>query len=111
MTEVEVRYFMWQLTDACKYMKNNLVLHRDLKLANVFLSEEMTVKIGDFGLAKTLNDYSVWVEGKCGTPGYMAPEVVRGKDTYSFEADIWALGIFMFHMITGRQPFHSDLYD
>jgi len=51
LTEAESRYFMWQLAEATNYMQENLVMHRDLKLANVFLSKDMTVKIGDFGLA------------------------------------------------------------
>jgi len=45
--------------------------------------------------------------GKCGTPGYMAPEVVTDREAYSFEADVWALGIFMYHMIVGEAPFTS----
>jgi serine/threonine protein kinase len=102
---------MWQLANALRYMKSEFVVHRDMKLANVFLSEDMTVKIGDFGLAKTVTNFSAFVEGKCGTAGYMAPEVIKNQGPYSFEVDVWALGIFMYHMIVGRQPFHSDAYN
>ena len=54
LTEPEVRYFMLQLLDACDYMQRQFVIHRDLKLANLFLSKDMKIKIGDFGLAAQL---------------------------------------------------------
>jgi serine/threonine protein kinase len=54
LTEPEVRYFMLQLLNACEYMQSQYVIHRDLKLANLFLSKDMKIKIGDFGLAAQL---------------------------------------------------------
>lgn len=106
LKEFECRYFMNQLLEATKYMQDNSVIHRDLKLPNVFLSADMTVKIGDFGLAQTLPEYNKMINGQCGTPGYMAPEIIEGQ-LYSYEVDVWALGIFMYQMIVGRQPFES----
>ena len=63
LKEFECRYFMNQLLEATKYMQNNSVIHRDLKLPNVFLSADMTVKIGDFGLAQTLPEYNKMING------------------------------------------------
>ena len=51
LTEPEVRYFMKQIVEGCKYLHDNKIIHRDLKLGNLFLNDEMEVKIGDFGLA------------------------------------------------------------
>lgn len=51
LTEPEVRYFMKQIVEGCKYLHDNKIIHRDLKLGNLFLNDEMDVKIGDFGLA------------------------------------------------------------
>ncbi|CAG8455368.1 6572_t:CDS:10 [Diversispora eburnea] len=75
ITEAEVRFFMRQLLDACDYMHKMFVIHRDLKLSNLFLTNEMKVKIGDFGLAAQLERV-----------------VLFGHDGHSFEADLWSLG-------------------
>lgn len=56
LKEPEVQYYLNQIVDAVEYMHTNLVIHRDLKLANIFLQNGLTVKIGDFGLAAQLND-------------------------------------------------------
>lgn len=54
LTESEVRYYMHQLVDACDYMHRNNVIHRDLKLGNLFLGDNLDIKVGDFGLATTI---------------------------------------------------------
>jgi serine/threonine protein kinase len=56
ISEMEARYFMLQLIDATRYLHKNNIIHRDLKLGNLFLSKEMTIKLGDFGLAAQLAD-------------------------------------------------------
>lgn len=55
ITEPETRYYLNQIVDACKYLHENRVIHRDLKLGNLFLNDEMEIKIGDFGLATQLD--------------------------------------------------------
>jgi polo-like kinase 1 len=55
LTDPEVRYYMWHLLDAVKYMHKNRVIHRDLKLGNMFLTTDMKLKIGDFGLAAKID--------------------------------------------------------
>jgi serine/threonine protein kinase len=54
LTEPEVRYYMWHLLDAVHYMHRHRVIHRDLKLGNMFLTAKMELKVGDFGLAATI---------------------------------------------------------
>lgn len=69
-------------------MHSHKVIHRDLKLGNLFLSEKMQVKVGDFGLACKLEYEGQKKRTICGTPNYIAPEVLDGKDGHSYEADL-----------------------
>ena len=90
------------------------MLHRDLKLGNVFMGNNMQLKIGDFGLATELKK-GERRKSFCGTPNYMAPEVVlnnhkigggQGQE-YGLGVDVWALGLFMYNFIEGKNPFHN----
>ena len=98
-TEPEVRYYLVQLLGALKYMHGKRVIHRDLKLGNIFLDENMNIKIGDFGLAALLVDDNERKKTICGTPNYIAPEVLfnSGKEGegHSFEVDLWGVGVIM----------------
>ncbi|CAG8599930.1 10152_t:CDS:10, partial [Funneliformis mosseae] len=108
LTEPEVRYFMLQLLDACEYMQRQFVIHRDLKLANLFLSKDMKIKIGDFGLAAQLEREGERKKTICGTPNYIAPEVLFDQlNGHSFEADVWSLGVIMYTLLFGKPPFQK----
>ncbi|KAK9453786.1 kinase-like domain-containing protein [Dipodascopsis uninucleata] len=107
-TEPEARFFLIQILGAVKYMHSKKVIHRDLKLGNIFLDQNMNVKIGDFGLAALLLSDSDRKKTICGTPNYIAPEVLFGKeDGHSFEVDLWSVGIILYAMLIGRPPFQS----
>lgn len=91
-----------------EYVHNNKVIHRDLKLGNLFLTERMQLKIGDFGLAA-----QVYFEGErkktiCGTPNYLAPEVLENTNGHSYEVDYWSIGVILYTMLCGRPPFESQ---
>ena len=101
MTEPEVRFYTVQIAGAIKYMHSRGIIHRDLKMGNIFLDKDMNVKVGDFGLAALL------MSGKdmqacrrttlCGTPNYIAPEILeKGKGGHDHTVDIWSLGIIMY---------------
>ncbi|KAI9225744.1 MAG: kinase-like domain-containing protein, partial [Piptocephalis tieghemiana] len=108
MSEPEARYFFWQILDATRYMHDHRVIHRDLKLGNVFLSREMNVKIGDFGLAALLEDDEERKKTICGTPNYIAPEILFDTEKgHSYEVDAWSLGVILFTMMCGRPPFQT----
>jgi serine/threonine protein kinase len=98
-TEPEVRFFLLQLLGALKYMHGKRVIHRDLKLGNIFLDANMNAKIGDFGLAALLVDDNDRKKTICGTPNYIAPEVLFGGGKegqgHSFEVDLWGIGVIM----------------
>ncbi|ODV95617.1 hypothetical protein PACTADRAFT_50313 [Pachysolen tannophilus NRRL Y-2460] len=108
LTEPEVRFFMVQIIGAIRYLHSRRVIHRDLKLGNIFFDPEMNLKIGDFGLASVLGPHSSRKYTICGTPNYIAPEVLEGKNTgHSFEIDIWAIGVMMYALLCGKPPFQS----
>ena len=106
LTEPEVRYYMMQICEGVRYLHRKTILHRDLKLGNMFLTWDMMVKIGDFGLATQHQASISSVSTLCGTPNYIAPEVLK-KQGHSYEADIWALGCMMFAMLVGTPPFET----
>ncbi|ODQ65491.1 Pkinase-domain-containing protein [Nadsonia fulvescens var. elongata DSM 6958] len=108
LTEPEVRYFIVQILGAVDYMHSRRVIHRDLKLGNIFLDVNMNIKIGDFGLAALLASDSDRKKTICGTPNYIAPEILFDKEKgHSYEVDIWSVGIIMYAMIFGKPPFQS----
>ncbi|KAG8200307.1 hypothetical protein JTE90_028491 [Oedothorax gibbosus] len=109
LTEPEVRYFMHQLAEGVRYTHSQGVIHRDLKLGNMLLSEEMEVKIGDFGLATHVSNLAKCDKKftVCGTPNYIAPEVLNMQG-HSFSADVWAMGCIMYAMLVGQPPFETS---
>ena len=74
LTDLEVRYYLIQLVGALQYLHQNLVIHRDLKLGNLFIDSQMRLKVGDFGLATRLTDASERKKTFCGTPNYIGKE-------------------------------------
>lgn len=108
VSEPEVRFFMVQIVGAIKYLHSRRVIHRDLKLGNIFFDPKMNLKIGDFGLASVLPAGDARKYTICGTPNYIAPEVLGGKTVgHSFEVDIWAIGIMMYALLIGKPPFQA----
>jgi cell cycle serine/threonine-protein kinase CDC5/MSD2 len=108
ISEPEARYFLAQLINGVRFLHSQNVIHRDLKLGNLFLSEDMQIKIGDFGLATHVSGDDDRRRTLCGTPNYMAPEILNNKDGHSFEVDTWALGIILYTLIIGKPPFETD---
>jgi serine/threonine protein kinase len=116
ITEPEVRFWTVQMAGAIKYMHAKGIIHRDLKMGNIFLDKNMNVKVGDFGLAALLMSgkdmHSVRRTTLCGTPNYIAPEILeKGKGGHDHMVDIWSLGIIIFAMLTGKPPFQSTTAD
>ena len=102
----EVSHWLKGLVDGVAYLHDHGIVHRDLKPANLFMEEGM-VKIGDYGLAKLITpsqgtDHSESI----GTCHYMAPEIGSGK--YHKPIDIYAIGIIVYEMLTGRVPFDGE---
>lgn len=83
------------------------IVHRDLKPGNVMLLPDGTVKILDFGLAKALDETTGETDARFGTVAYMAPEQIQGE-TADKRTDLWAVGVVLFEMLTGRKPFEGE---
>ncbi|XP_063145821.1 inactive serine/threonine-protein kinase PLK5-like [Candoia aspera] len=114
LTEPEVRFYLKQMISGLQYLHQQGIIHRDLKLSNIFITKSMQVKIGDLGLA-TQEQQACRRRGVvCGTPNYLAPEVIA-KRGHSFKSDIWALGCIMYTVLAGFTPFEitckQELYE
>ena len=108
LTELEVQCYLKQLINALKYLHRNRIIHRNLKLSNILLTEKMELKLVGFNFSIKLKQDKEKANLICGTPNYIAPEIIEGKDGYSYEVDIWALGIIIYTLIIGKPPFNAD---
>lgn len=125
--------YMREAVAATAYLHSMRVIHRDLKLGNLFLTDEglaeikaegggpgtreslgkrgapKRLKIGDFGLACALENDGERRKTICGTPNYIAPEVLKGKegDGHSYEVDMWSLGVILYTLLFGKPPFQT----
>lgn len=106
VTEAEVRYFVRQIAEACEFLHTNKIVHRDLKLGNLFINDAMEIKVGDFGLATRINTSGDRKMTLCGTPNYIAPEVLTKKG-HSYEVDVWSLGCIVYTLLVGKPPFET----
>ena len=109
ISELEVRYYLSQILSAVKYMHKSKVIHKDLKLGNLFLSSNLHIKIGDFGLATRVEYDGERKHTVCGTPNYIAPEILEGRSNgHSYEVDYWAIGVIVYTLLIGKPPFETD---
>lgn len=106
LTEPEVRYYMKQICLGLEYLHDQKIIHRDLKLGNIFLDDKMQVKLGDFGLATVITFDGERKRTLCGTPNYIAPEILT-KAGHSVEVDIWSTGCIMYTLLVGKPPFET----
>lgn len=106
LKEHNVRNLMVQLVSGIQYMYNNNIYHRDLKPQNILIDKYYNLKITDFGLAKTQENNELF-ETICGSPMYMAPEIMKYKK-YDRKADLWSLGVIFYELLTGKTPFNAS---
>jgi serine/threonine-protein kinase len=96
------------IVEAIAFIHQNGILHRDIKSQNIKLTSGGTVKLLDFGIAKDSTSHSLTqTGGVIGTPSYLAPEQLAGKGASS-QTDVWALGVLLYEMLTGVEPFKAD---
>eukprot|EP00041_Stephanoeca_diplocostata_P022259 m.529028 g.529028 ORF g.529028 m.529028 type:complete len:716 (-) comp22016_c0_seq1:1266-3413(-) len=101
------RFYAAEICLGLWYLHDHKVLYRDLKLDNVMLSATGHVKIADFGMCKENIPKGGRTSTFCGTPGYLAPEIIQEKP-YGASVDWWALGVLMYEMMIGDSPFEAD---
>jgi len=108
------RFYGAEIVSALGYLHKKTIVYRDLKLENLLLDKDGHIKITDFGLCKILSHQGS-TNTFCGTPEYLAPEVLEEPGGYSYSVDWWSLGVVLHEMIVGRLPFprwedQEDLY-
>jgi eukaryotic-like serine/threonine-protein kinase len=102
------RNIVAQLLRALAYAHLRGVIHRDVKPSNILITEEGTVKVADFGIARVVEDKEVGEPGEViGSARYMSPEQLKGEETTP-QSDLYSVGILLYHCLTGRPPFSGD---
>lgn len=109
LKEELVRKYFQQLIDAVDFCHSRGVYHRDLKPENVLLDENGDLKVSDFGLSALMESKKNdgLLHTTCGTPAYVAPEVIRKKGYDGAKADIWSCGVILYVLLAGVLPFHD----
>ena len=106
-SENEVWKIFTQLIIALDYLHDYQVIHRDLKTANIMLSRNYNIYLGDFGVAKILPPTQIHTKTQIGTPYYFSPEIVDGKN-YTNSTDVWSLGCILYELIYNKLPFEAQ---
>jgi hypothetical protein len=96
-------YFV-QLTLAIGHLHEQRILHRDLKTQNVFLTQDGNIKLGDFGIAKVMENSFQMCQTQIGSPYFLSPEICEGRK-YNAKTDVWSLGCVLFELCTLRHAF------
>ncbi|XP_046860481.1 serine/threonine-protein kinase Nek4-like [Xenia sp. Carnegie-2017] len=104
--EDQIMEWFVQILMAVQYIHSKKILHRDLKTQNVFLSKSNIIKIGDFGIARVMENTLDMAETCCGTPCYLSPELCQDLP-YTSKADIWALGCLLYELCCLRPAFSA----
>ena len=102
-----VREWFLQTAKAVQYLHDHAVVHRDIKPANIFI-ENGIVKLGDYGLSKSVTASQISQSSNVGTIHYMAPEIAGG--TYTRQIDVYACGVMLYEMLTGDVPFRGETW-
>ena len=105
ITELEVQYYIIQIINALKYLNIRNIIHRDFNLSNIFITDKMKVKIGGFNNSILLNKNEEKLDLICENSKYTAPEIY--DNNYSFEVDIWSLGVIIYTLLIGKTPFED----
>ncbi|CAD5226032.1 unnamed protein product [Bursaphelenchus xylophilus] len=106
--ENRTKFYACEIICALQFLHTKNIIYRDLKLDNILLDAEGHVHLADFGMCKTeLNRENGMASTFCGTPDYIAPEIIKGQ-LYNEAVDFWSFGVLMYEMLIGQSPFHGD---
>jgi serine/threonine protein kinase len=105
LSEEQAKYYIKQIVNALYYLQNKNIVHRDIKPANILLKNDI-IKICDFGFARAISNGDFMMDTICGSPLYMAPEILF-KTKYSSKSDLWSLGIIIYQMVYHKHPYNN----
>ena len=106
LPEKKARFFFKSITYGLAHCHCRSVLHRDIKLDNILLDKDGGVKLCDFGVSKILKKDAI-IKEQCGTPAYIAPEIISDEGYKGFSVDVWSLGVLLYAMVCGTVPFKA----
>ena len=107
LSESMTKVIFKQIIEGLRYIHKKKIVHRDIKLDNILIDLNNTVKICDFGVSKRINKGDIMYD-HCGTPAYIAPEIFKNRGYEGFSCDIWSAGVTLYYMLGGVQPFCAD---
>jgi serine/threonine protein kinase len=108
LKEDVAKYVFRQVVAGLYYCHAKGIVHRDIKLDNLLFDENGRVKICDFGVSRLLLNPNEVMTEQCGTPAYIAPEILKDKGYKGFGVDIWSLGVCLYAMLYGTVPFKAN---
>lgn len=109
LTESETAHILIQVVRGLLYLKSKNILHRDMSLSNLLLTNDFKVKIADFGLATHISKPDEKHTTLCGTPNYISPEVAS-RASHGLPVDVWGLGCMMYTLLVGKPPFGKHYF-
>ena len=107
LPEVEIQQIAKQMVNALKYLHDQRIIHRDIKPQNILIGGNGTIKLCDFGFARSMSVNTIVLTSIKGTPLYMAPELVKEKP-YDHTVDLWSLGVILYELFVGQPPFYTN---
>jgi serine/threonine protein kinase len=107
LEELDAKYIFKQIVYGLGHCHCRSVLHRDIKLDNILMDLEGSIKICDFGVSRIINKGQL-IQEQCGTPAYLAPEIIADEGYEGFYVDIWSLGVLLYAMLQGTVPFKAS---
>ena len=107
LCEKTAKILFRQIIQGIRYIHSRGIVHRDIKLENILLDLNNIIKICDFGVGKLIKPNTI-LKDQCGTPVYMAPEILRGNGYKGFPVDVWSAGVALYIMLSGTLPFNKD---
>ena len=108
LQEKTAKFIFKQLLQSIKYIHSKNIVHRDIKLDNILIDLNNNIKLCDFGVGKYISNYNEILSEQCGTPAYIAPEVVSGDGYSGFPVDIWSSGVVLYSLLMGSIPFKAQ---